>query len=192
MSSVFNFVSVCVSACVLDFFSFFWVQATGHSFSLRNVIFRLRWPCTIRNQWPLVFLKISFFMVKGGKCALLWWLRYPYMDISWIILCGFVCVHAPLIQSWHVAYSFSVFTSIKMHHIFIFQNGWPKIQRCCSEKTRETWYSWYSWGPGGFPEIVRTKRPCPVTKELPCYEQWCYYSMLSFSFGAELAEEIQY
>ena len=28
----------------------FWLQATGHSFSSRNVIFRLREPCTIRNE----------------------------------------------------------------------------------------------------------------------------------------------
>ena len=42
----------------------FWFQATGHSFSPRNVIFGLREPCTIRNEGFWNFLKIQFFTVN--------------------------------------------------------------------------------------------------------------------------------
>ena len=40
-------------------------QATGHSFSCKNVIFGLREPCTIGNWRFYTFLKIPFFTVKG-------------------------------------------------------------------------------------------------------------------------------
>ena len=56
-------------------------QATGHSFSCRNMIFGLREPCTIGN-WRLLTFFENFFTVKGVIFPIFW----QFFNITLVIL----------------------------------------------------------------------------------------------------------